>query len=448
MKAFIKWINKDKDASPLAVFRIFFGALVLFSLIRFQYNDWIYKLYIEPDYFFSYYGFSWIKPLGEWTYALFGLCGLAALGVMLGFRYRLSATLLFLSFTYIELMDKTNYLNHYYFISVLSFLLIFLPMNRYYSIDAYRDKNLRSQWVAAWSIYSLRLMMSIVYFYAGLAKLNSDWLFKAMPLKIWLPSKYETPLIGGLLQENWVHYAFSWGGAAYDLLIPFLLLWKPTRRPAFIMVLVFHILTRILFPIGMFPYIMIVSALIFFDKEIHHKILDTIGKCIGHSRMIYQNGVSDHYRLIPRSTIAWVLTVFFLIQLLFPFRFLLYPEPSNLFWTENGYRYSWRVMLMEKAGYAEFTVVDPLSGSKKKIKNSDYLTPIQEKQMSTQADFILEYAHFLEEEYKEKGIKNPSVYVESFVALNGERSRRYVRSELDLTKFQDSWWGSDILEEY
>ena len=33
------------------------------------------------------------------------------------------------------------------------------------------------------------------------------------------------------------------------------------------------------------------------------------------------------------------------IQLAFPFRYLLYP--GNIFWTEEGYRFSWRVMLME-----------------------------------------------------------------------------------------------------
>ena len=94
--------------------------------------------------------------------------------------------------------------------------------------------------VPKWTIDSVKVLLGIVYFYAGLAKINSDWLFKAMPLKIWLPSKYDIPLIGDLLMnQNWFHYAMSWSGMIYDLLIPFLLLYKKTRWFAFVLVVFF-----------------------------------------------------------------------------------------------------------------------------------------------------------------------------------------------------------------
>ena len=81
------------------------------------------------------------------------------------------------------------------------------------------------------------------------------------------------PFLGDLMQQEWVHYAFSWSGMLYDLSIPFLLLWRKTRFGAFLLVIIFHVLTRVLFPIGMFPYIMIVSALVFFSPKVHHRIL-------------------------------------------------------------------------------------------------------------------------------------------------------------------------------
>ena len=124
------YFNRTIKTAPLAVFRVLFGAMMLLSLIRFWANGWISKLYLEPEFHFSYYGFEWVKPLGNWTYLIFLICGLAALAVALGYKYRLAIVLFFLSFTYIELMDKTTYLNHYYFVSVLSFLMIFLPENR------------------------------------------------------------------------------------------------------------------------------------------------------------------------------------------------------------------------------------------------------------------------------------------------------------------------------
>ena len=150
-------------------------------------------------------------------------------------------------------MDKTTYLNHYYFVSVLSFLLIFLPANAQFSVDAFLHKKEYNR-IPRWTIDSIKLLLAIVYFYAGLTKLNSDWLFRAMPLKIWLPSKYDLPIIGNnLMQQEWVHFAMSWGGALYDLIIPFLLIIRKTRPIAFFLVLFFHVFTRVLFPIGMFP---------------------------------------------------------------------------------------------------------------------------------------------------------------------------------------------------
>lgn len=416
---------------------------MLISILRFAANGWIHKLYIEPDFFFSYYGFEWVQPLGDATYLLFLICGLSAIFVSIGYKYKLAIITFFLSFTYIELMDKTTYLNHYYFISILSFLMIFLPAHAYFSVDAFKNKKLRSEQVPAWTIDSIKLLLCIVYFYAGLAKLNSDWLFRAMPLAIWLPSKYSLPVLGDLFQQPWTHYAFSWAGALYDLFIPILLLIKRTRLLAFFLVVVFHLLTRVLFPIGMFPYIMIVSALIFFDANLHNKILSYISRAFKISKETFDNSVAYSYskKWIKQASIA-VIGLFFVIQLLFPFRYMFFP--GELFWTEEGYRFSWRVMLMEKTGYANFQVVDPEANQRFYVDNTQFLTQFQEKQMSFQPDFILEYAHYLEQHYGKQGIDDPEIYVDSYVALNGRGSQRYVNPDIDLTtinhtQYRQTW---------
>lgn len=453
------YFNQTTKAAPLAVFRIFFGLMMCASIIRFWANGWIEKLYIEPSFFFSYYGFEWVKPLENYTYLLFIICGLSALAVAIGHRYKLAIITFFLSFTYIELMDKTTYLNHYYFISLLSFLMIFLPAGQYFSLDATRNGS--QDYVPKWSLDSIKLLLGIVYFYAGLAKLNSDWLFRAMPLKIWLPGRYDVPLLGDFLHQEWVIYAFSWGGAIYDLCIPFLLLWKRTRLFAFLLVVIFHVLTRVLFPIGMFPYIMIVSALIFFDARLHERILKVIIKVISVISNAVRNLLNKKnstnkedrsfaapaYRSVRLKmtsrenarTPKWklsLLTIFFAIQLLLPWRYLLYP--GELFWTEEGFRFSWRVMLMEKAGYANFKIVDRTNDETFYIDNTDFLTSFQEKQMSFQPDFILEYAHYLRDHFAAQG-KEVEVYVESYVALNGRRSQPYIDPSVDLAKQKESF---------
>ena len=425
------YFKKYTDAQPLSVFRIFFGLMMFISIIRFWSKGWIKTLYLEPKFHFSYYGFDWIKPLGEFTYILFIICGLSALFVSIGYKYRFSIITFFLSFTYIELMDKTTYLNHYYFISILSFLMIFLPADKFFSVDNLKRKNYFAK-IPKWTIDCIKVLISIVYIYAGLAKINSDWLLKAMPLKIWLPSKYDIPIIGDyLLQQEWVHYLMSWSGMIYDLSIPFLLLYKKTRVFAFILVIIFHLFTAVLFPIGMFPYIMIVASLIFFDSKFHNKIIHLIKLTLSPLKK-YNIEKVEKFKYFNSKLITSIVMIFLIIQIIFPFRFVLYP--GNLFWNEEGYRFSWRVMLMEKMGYTTFKIVDGVSNKYFYVDNKDFLTPFQEKQMSFQPDFIIEYAHFLGNHFTLQGHKNIEVYADSFVALNGRRSKRFIDPNINLMK--------------
>ena len=432
------YLSKNYSASPLIIFRIGFGFMMLYSIIRFWSKDWINTLYLQPKFHFTYYGFEWVKPLGNLTYLIFFICGLSALFVALGFKYRVAIITFFLSFTYIELMDKTTYLNHYYFISILSFLLIFLPANSSFSIDSYLKKK-SYRLVPKWSIDAIKLLVSIVYVYAGLTKINSDWLFKAMPLKIWLPSKYDLPFIGEtLMQQNWFHYAMSWSGMIYDLTIPFLLLYKKTRWFAFALVVFFHVFTGILFPIGMFPYVMIVSSLIFFEAGFHHKIILFLKHILNYFFKLKQKiVVKEIYNFKHQKITIIVLSLFFIVQLFLPFRYALYP--NELFWTEEGYRFSWRVMLMEKMGYANFKITNSKTGNFFYVDNQDFLTPLQEKQMSFQPDFILEYAHFLGDHFKSKGHENIQVFVESYVALNGRLSQPFINKNIDLYQQKETF---------
>ena len=397
-------------------------------------------MYIDPSFHFTFYGFEWVTPLGNYTYLLFFICGLAAFFVAIGYKYYMSIIIFFLSFTYIELMDKTTYLNHYYFVSILSFLMIFLPSNSSYSVDSYLQKK-SFKYTPKWCVDSIKLLLFIVYFYSGLAKINKDWLFEAQPLKIWLTTgSYDFPLIGSnLMQQEWFHYFMSWGGMFYDLLIPFLLIYTRTRVFGFLLVIFFHLFTVLLFPIGMFPYIMIMSSLIFFSSKTHKKILDFILKpFIDKIKSIREMKIIN----IQKERISLiVVSVFFIIQFLFPFRYSLYP--GELFWNEQGYRFSWRVMLMEKKGYTTFKVVNKENDNSFYIMNNSFLTEFQERQMSFQPDFIIEYAHFLGNYYKNLGLNNIEIYADSYVALNGRISRRFIDPEIDLLKQKRGFKNKD-----
>ena len=443
-----RYLNKKQDSSSLAIFRLGFGFLMLYSVIRIWSKGWIESLYLLPSFHFSYLGFEWVKPVDNYTYLIFLVCAISSFFVAIGYKYRFSVILLFLSFTYVELMDKTTYLNHYYLVSLISFLMIFLPANASYSLDSIiRNKSFKL--IPKWNIDTLKLMICIVYFYAGIAKINSDWLLEAQPLKIWLTSKYDLPILGNtIFQMDWIHIFFSWSGMFYDLLIAFILLNKNTRPFGFILVVLFHFMTAILFPsIGMFPYIMITCSIIFFEPETHKKILDRTFVIIKNPLNKIKSIKVYNYR--NTKVVQTLMIVFFSIQLLFPFRYFLYP--GELFWNEQGYRFSWRVMLIEKKGFTEFKVVDSETSESFYVTNDKFLTEFQERQMSFQPDFILEYAHYIGDYYNKNGLNNVQVYAESFVTLNGRLSKRFIDPTVDLMKekrgFSNKKWITNLEDE-
>ncbi len=435
----LDFLFRPVPIAPLATFRVLFGAVMFAGMVRFMAKGWVYDLYVKPTFYFTYYGFEWVKPLGELgMYALFAAVALSAFLVMIGLAYRVAAVAFFLGFTYIELIDKTNYLNHYYFITLVSFLMALLPAGRYFSVDAWFWPAIRRTHVPRWMIGALQLQLAMVYFFAGVAKLNYDWLFRAMPLRIWLPPHTGLPLIGPLMDEPWVAYAFSWFGVVYDLFIVFLLADRRTRLFAYALVLAFHLMTAWLFPIGMFPYVMILLTLVFFPASFHRKVINAAGRLLRKTRTEpVPVPVSALRPAWPARVLFGVLAVHFAVQLLLPFRYLLYP--GQLFWTEQGYRFSWRVMLMEKAGTVFFYVTDPATGREGEVVNRDFLTPNQEKMMATQPDMMLQFAHFLAGHYRRQGIAHPKITAESYVTLNGSGSRPFLDRTVDLAKEREGF---------
>lgn len=411
---------------------------MLFGSIRFVTKGWVNDLYIQPQLYFSYLGFDWIKPLpGQWMYLPFMVMIAAAVGIILGFRYRISAILFFICFTYVELLDKSNYLNHYYFVSLVAFLMCWLPANADFSIDAHTNPAIRTTTIPAWTILILQLQLGIVYCFAGIAKLNPDWLFHAQPLRIWLQAYRDTPYIGGWFATSWLAFAFSWFGCIYDLTIPFFLSFRKTRPIAYVFVVIFHVVTWILFPIGVFPWVMIFSTLIFFPASFHERWISWL-------RQSLRRSPEDTRPVLPRSfpkkrIIVWAFGIYLFVQIAVPFRYLLYP--GNLFWTEEGFRFSWRVMLMHKEGYATFYIVDPKTHQSIQVQNSDYLTPTQIDQLATQPDMILQFAHHLGKQYSDTiltystqhiHLRHPAVEAEVYVSLNGRPHQLFVSRKTNL----------------
>jgi hypothetical protein len=444
---------KSVSIAPLVMFRIIFGAMMTFGSLRFIFKGWVNELYIQPEFYFGYLGFEWVKPFpGNWMYIPFLFFVISSICIMLGAFYRWSTLLLFISFSYIELLDKSNYLNHYYFISLISFLLIFVPANGFFSLDVKWNRVKEIKQIPLWNIGIFKFQLAIVYIFAGIAKLETDWLINAQPLKIWLQAHRDMPVFGKLLAKEWIAYLFSWFGCIYDLFIVFFLLSKRCRPYAYILVIIFHFVTWYLLPIGIFPWVMIFSTLVFFSIHFHENAIRFL------SRLLKYNVSFNSNSKINFPTKKWVsvlLGVYIIFQILIPFRYAL--NPGNLFWNEEGFRFSWRVMLMHKEGTATFYVKDRKSGGEIEVPNCSYLSPTQVDQMATQPDMILQYAEFLNKKfsdtlliYGDQKVKlvNPSIHADVFVSLNGRPSQLFISKKHDLTQIPYNFAHRNWLESF
>jgi len=425
-------IDEPVDAAGLAAFRILFGGLMVGAVVRFVTKGWVRELYLDPPFHFTYWGFEWVRPWPAWgMYLHFAIMCAAALLVMLGAFTRVAACVFFVLFTYAELIDKTVYLNHYYLISLIFLLLVFLPAGATWSVDALR-RGAKSPVVHVWTYSLLRAQVAVVYFYAGFAKLNVDWLFRAEPVRTWLQAYTDVPLIGGIVSEPAAAYVMSWAGAAFDIGIVGLLLWRRTRRWAFAVAIVFHTTIWLLFPIGVFSWVMLCAVTIFFDPAWPRQAL----RWIGARAMAAPPAFSGKE---PRRLPGWGLALLgghLVLQVLLPLRFALYPGAVN--WTEEGFRFAWRVMLVEKSGQVEFEVFTSEPKRRFYIFPRQDLTPLQYKMMSTQPDMIHEYALHLAERYERQGYRGVRVHAHAWAAMNGRPSQRLIDPGADLASLPRS----------
>jgi hypothetical protein len=181
-----------------------------------------------------------------------------------------------------------------------------------------------------------------------------------------------------------------------------------------------------------------------YQKGLGQNLGDNTQASISKKKSKEENKNKNYHKLNPeesppnRGLGGALITLFLAFQLLFPLRHYLYQ--GDILWTEEAYRFSWRVMLVEKSGSATFYIKDSASPKKQEIVNGSHLTFYQEKQMAIQPDFILQYAHFLKEEYETKhGFKDAIVTVEAYVAMNGRSSRQFIDPTVNLSKIKDTF---------
>lgn len=87
---------------------------------------------------------------------------------------------------------------------------------------------------------------------------------------------------------------------------------------------------------------------------------------------------------------------------------------------------------MEKVGSITFYIENLDTNRKSIFNHQEHLTQLQETQMSTQPDMILQMAEYIEKQCHKEGLKNVAVYAESYVTLNGSGSLPFTKKNVDL----------------
>ena len=427
------------DNASIVFFRIVFGAVMFWEVIRYFNKGWIGKYWISPKFNFSYAPFNF-EPLPELgMYALWFVLGGLAISIMLGLFYRISSILFFLLFSYTFLLEQARYLNHFYLVILVSFILIFIPAHRNFSIDALLFKKIKTKLSPAWHLWLIRFVIALPYFFGGIAKINSDWL-QGYPMRRWLLKDMDFPIIGKYFNQAWMGLTMSYSGLFLDLLIVPMLLFKRTRVIGFIIITGFHLMNAQLFTIGIFPWFMIGATAIFFSPSWPKRCLNfcSFGR-LKFSKIRIENTSQKRFKIQKRILIF--LFFFVGIQVALPLRHFFIN--SNVHWTEEGHRYSWHMKLRSKSASTKFFILDKATGDTSRVKTKRYLKKWQRKKMEDRPVMIWQFAQFLKKEYLKKG-KDVEVYVKVRASLNGRKYQTLIDPKVDLTTQKRPSWGHSL----
>jgi vitamin K-dependent gamma-carboxylase len=442
-----KLLFSECDIASLVVYRVLFGVLMAWDAVKYVRLDLVHTYFLEQPMTFKYVGFTWVEVLpAPLMYGVFGLMALAAVGIAIGAYYRACALLYFVCHTYLFLAGAEHYLNHAYLISIIALLMAIVPAHRAASIDARGVSGLHSNKIHAWPYWLLIGTFTIVYVFGGLAKINADWL-AGEPVRHWLAEEApKAPAwIGASMREEWLVLATAYGGMVFDIVIPFLLIWRKTRVPAVIVSIAFHLTNNWLFNIGVFPWFMLISTCLFFERDWPRRLStlgDRIAEVVDDWRKEDDDGAEPHtISDAGDKRIVWAMAAFFVLMILVPLRHWVYP--GHVAWNEQGHRFAWRMMLRTKSGGYRLRVQDKATAEKWIVYPSKRVSYRQWDKSFGNPDMMLQYVHHVRDEYRERHQRDVAIFVDAFVELNFRPGRRFVDPNVDLAAQELSWWHYD-----
>ena len=431
------------NIAPLIAFRIMFGFLLMVHSISIIANGIVYQHFVSPPFTFTFIGFEFLQSLaGPGMYWYVTAMAILAALVMIGAWYRFAMFGYSLMWTILYLMQKAGYNNHYYLVLLLCWIMFLMPADRYFSADVKRGAVKESATCPQYCIWLFIFQVSVMYFFAAISKITPDW-FSGKFMAIQFSRLGQHPVLGFIYGNDWFHSFICYAGFLFDLLIVPSLLLKRTRPFAFIILCCFHLFNSYTFKLGIFPYLSIALSVFFFEAFAVNRIFFRKNPVIP--------VISDERSMKPLSAklVTGSIFLYTLFQLLLPIRYMMFS--GNVFWTEEGYRMSWKMMLRTKSGNLYYTVHDPVSKKTWKVEPSRIFSLSHMRTLSTSPDIIWQYAQFIKKGFEKKGYPDVQVFAIGTVSLNRNTARPLVKPDADLASikwepFRHSSWITDFPE--
>lgn len=416
-------LSKPIDTAILGFYRIAFGIVMLiqFHSIKNYFTDEL----SQHSFFFKYDGFEWIQLLPLHQLELFFvLIQLSAICFILGLFTRIQSILLFLGWTYLFLLDRGHYNNHYYFYSLVLFLFSFVDADGFASLKSTKSKK---RLLPYWQLFVFQLQIFIVYFFGGIAKLDMDWLL-GHPMMNILPNHVQhfPSMIATLLSSKSGAIFFSYFGLFFDLFIGFMLFSKRFRYWALLPISLFHIANHFLWTIGTFPWAMLASTGLFFNPSWPRNFVKFIKVKFGNQdpkfdeiqKNVTIELVHDHHSSIEiKNRMVYFLMFYFFLQFTIPFRHLLYPGDAA--WTGQGHLFAWRMMLTNSDDAIRLKVKLPKERKEFYVDLLAYMSRFQLNKITKTPKMMLKFVHFIRDEIiQHGGGANLYLHLEMYKSVN------------------------------
>ena len=451
------WASHPVSGQSLAVFRIVFGFLMLNDVVYVLTQGWLTFYYVERDILFPYFGLA-VPPLpAPWLHLLWGACGLCCVLVALGAFYRPAIWGFNAIFIYFFLLDQTVYLNHFYMIALFGLLLGCTDAHRCWSVDRRLGLIRGPRDVPFWNVLILQFQVEVVLVFAGLVKIEIDWL-RGEPLRIWMLERTWSPL-SPLFEIHWITLAAPVLIVLLHVVGAPLLLWSKTRLWVFLLYCAFHVVNAHLFDIGVFPWMTIAATTILFAPDWPSALLRRTGAvltrlarrpprlpALAGRALRYiagsppkREGKAAPFRPLHPALLA-ALVLYALVQVWLPVRDTLFE--GHVGWTEEGQKFSWRMMLYTYDADGRFLVVAP-DGEAWFVYPRAHLDAAQAYMVFTKPEALLHFVHRLEERYAERGAGAVRIYADIGKSVNGKPFRRFVDHTVDLAAVDGMNWLGD-----